>query len=200
MGDFVENADEFISKAEREAKNFDQCFRVGKSNSFKVHACAVCDRIIKGTAKPCFIPKEEIKSKADRIGCANYESFYGDGSLPELLKKQYEVKGYEGLLLSKNARCDDKGVYACESCKTSLKRDHRSPPKHAIANGFAIGHLPKKIKYERPSGETITVDVPEALTSDVLCAILSPRRPFLFCISYHGGAHKSLRGHVQFFE
>jgi len=52
--DFVENADEFISKAEREAKNFDQCFRVGKSNSFKVHACAVCDRIIKGTAKPCF--------------------------------------------------------------------------------------------------------------------------------------------------
>ena len=113
---------------------------------------------------------------------------------------QYELEGYEGLLLSRRAKKDDKGVYACESCKTSLNRNFRSPPKHAIANGFAIGHLPDEIEYTKPGGGTVKVNVPKALTSDVLCAILSPRRPFAFCISYHGGAHKCLRGHVTFFE
>ncbi|EJK75484.1 hypothetical protein THAOC_02790, partial [Thalassiosira oceanica] len=161
--DFVEgtkeqSVDEQIRKAERDAKKFDQRFRLGESNKFKVPVCAVCDRLIIGTAKCCFIAKEDIKSKADRIGCASYESHYGDGSLPDILKKQY-----------------------------------------AIANGFVIGHLPKKIEYEK-DGAIVTVDVPEALTSDVLCAILSPKRPFAFCISYFGGAHKSVRGHVTFFE
>lgn len=112
---------------------------------------------------------------------------------------QYEVKGYEGLLLSQRARSDDKGVYSCESCKISLNRNYTAPPKYAIANGFAIGHLPVEIKYEK-DGQIVTVDVPQALTSDVLCAILSPKRPFAFCISYFGGAHKSVRGHVTFFE
>ena len=83
-----QSVDEQIRKAEREAKRFDQCFRVGKSNRFKVYACAVCDRLIIGTAKYCLIAKEDIKSKADRIGCASYESHYGDGSLPDILKKQ----------------------------------------------------------------------------------------------------------------
>ena len=46
---------------------------------------------------------------------------------------QYEVKGYEGLLLSQRARSDDKGVYSCESCKISLNRDYTAPPKYAIA-------------------------------------------------------------------
>ena len=83
-----QSVDEQIRKAEREAKRFDQCFRVDKSNRFKVYACAVCDRLIIGTAKYCLIAKEDIKSKADRIGCASYESHYGDGSLPDILKKQ----------------------------------------------------------------------------------------------------------------
>ena len=117
---------------------------------------------------------------------------------------QYRLKRYnnlyDGLLLSDRAKYNETGVYACESCSTSLKRDFNSPPKRAIANGFVIGHLPETIEYKKPGGETVIVDVPEALTSDVLCAILSPKRPFAFCISYHGGAHKSLRGHVTFFE
>ena len=104
------------------------------------------------------------------------------------------------MLLSPRGKRDDESVYACESCKMSLGRDHKSPPKRAIANGFAIGHLPDEIEYEKPGVGIVKVKVPDALTSDVLCAILSPARHFACCISYYGGAHKSLRGHVTFFE
>lgn len=63
---------------------------------------------------------------------------------------QYRLKRYnnlyDGLLLSDRAKYNETGVYACESCSTSLKRDFNSPPKRAIANGFVIGHLPETIE------------------------------------------------------
>ena len=36
--------------------------------------------------------------------------------------------------------------------------------------------------------------------TDVLCAFLSPTRPYGYCFAYSGGAHKSLRGHFFFYE
>jgi len=85
---FVNRADVQISDAERDAKKMDQRFRVDNSNRFRIDACAICDRVIKGTAKSCFISIEDLKSKADRIGCDSYEAYYGDGSLPQILKEQ----------------------------------------------------------------------------------------------------------------
>ena len=82
------NANKQIRDAERDAKKMDQRFRVDNSNRFRIDACAICDRVIKGTAKSCFISIEDLKSKADRIGCDSYEAYYGDGSLPQILTEQ----------------------------------------------------------------------------------------------------------------
>ena len=86
--EFVEGASKQICEAVEKAKVYDQRFRVDNTNKFVAHACAVCDRIFKGTAKSCFISRADIKSKVDRIGCASYVAYYGDGSLPKLLKDQ----------------------------------------------------------------------------------------------------------------
>ena len=86
--EFVEGASKQICEAVEKAKEYDQRFRVDNTNKFVAHACAVCDRIFKGTAKSCFISRADIKSKVDRIGCASYVAYYGDGSLPKLLKDQ----------------------------------------------------------------------------------------------------------------
>jgi len=63
----VNKVNKQISDAERDAKKMDQRFRVDNSNRFRIDACAICDRIIKGTAKSCFISIEDLKLKADCI-------------------------------------------------------------------------------------------------------------------------------------
>ena len=44
------------------------------------------------------------------------------------------------------------------------------------------------------------VTINEDDLTDILCAFLSPKRPYGYCFAYSGGAHKSLRGHFFFYE
>ena len=65
------------------------------------------------------------------------------------LAKQYEVDEdvLSGLLLSPRSYRNKEGNFvACSHCHSSMtnKRNlqNENPPKYAIANGLAVGHLP----------------------------------------------------------
>jgi hypothetical protein len=139
-----------------------------------------------------------------RLGVDSFESYYSITLHPELVK-QYEVDTLPGLLLSPRARkCDDK-YEACSTCMNSMKPNminRDSPPRHAIANGFVIGHIPKLVYTKTANGgnayKSTTID--DKRLSDVVCSFLSPTRAFGYIFAYTGGAHCSIRGHYSFYE
>ena len=94
----------------------------------------------------------------------------------------------------------------CQSCYTSMtsssrKEDGSTPPKFAIANGFAIGHIPKVLAYRDSNGEIcrMTID-PENDLDEKLSAAIAPVRPFGFVHAFTGGSQKSITGHFSFFS
>ena len=96
------------------------------------------------------------------------------------------------MLLSPRAKSKDnkQNFMCCNPCKLSLshKNTNKSPPRHAIANGFVIGTVPSTI-------------LPECDITELLAAMIAPLRPFNYAMmSYSGGAHKSMKGHHYFFE
>jgi hypothetical protein len=107
-------------------------------------------------------------------------------TLNPILVNQYQVENQDlkHLLLSPRAKfSNDTGYTCCNSCYTSLcgakKKEVKSPPKKAIANGFAIGHVPEKLTIVDESGveHTMTIN-PEGDLCDLLCSASSPVRSF----------------------
>jgi len=202
LGVFISAArDGQVDEAIKTAREADQKFTRLEKNGmcFRATACPVCDCQMIGSGEVCKVTKSVLKSKENRIGVRSCEEFYGP--LNEILKRQYTVEGYEGLLLSPRGKYDEDGAYVCRPCRDSLSRDHTVPPKFAIANGFFCGHLPEEIdglRFEATEGDQWPRrgGVAEALTSDVLCAMLNPCRPYAFCITYFGGSHVFRDGHV----
>jgi len=186
-----------------EAKRIDQGMRVeGTTDTFASRVCIICDRFIIGTEKTCKIQKNQILSHMDTLGVVAYETYYGSKLHPQLVT-QYEVDGLEGMLLSPRSRENDGLFDACSTCINGLKRtakNGRRPPKHAIANGFAIGHIPKTIITEGLSGTSEKTDIHEEQLTDIVCSFLSPVRAFGYVFAYTAGAHKSIRGHYSFYE
>ena len=128
-----------------------------------------------------------------KFSIEEYNSFY-DMELHEELIKQYEVEGLEGLLLSPratkttDASTGDVHYSTCFNCYNSMKvKESDNLPKHAIANGFAIGQVPTRIL----KNDDITEE---------MCALLAPIRPYAYLFAYSAGAHKSIKGHYSFFE
>ena len=130
----------------------------------------------------------------------SYELHYRR-QLPEVLVKQYEVKedhALKGLLLSPRARrTETKEHYtACTSCNNSilkgLKADSPNPPKYAIANGFVIGSIPDKLDYTNKNGESVShpINIEEDL-DDLICATISPVRPFGIVHGWSGEVNRS---------
>ncbi len=81
----------------------------------------------------------------------------------------------------------------CQSCYTSMtsssrKEDGSTPPKFAIANGFAIGHIPKVLAYRDSNDEIcrMTID-PENDLDEKLSAAVAPVRPFGFVHAFTMG-------------
>ena len=62
-------------------------------------------------------------------------------------------------------------------------------PEKAIAIGFACGHIPDKFELKNADGTTTVVTINEDELTDILCAFLSPTRPYGYCFAYSGGAH-----------
>ena len=56
----------------------------------------------------------------------------------------------------------------------------------------------EQIWLKNAEGTMTVVTINEDDLTDVLCAFLSPTRPYGYCFAYSGGAHKSLRGHFFF--
>lgn len=166
----------------------------GDPNSFQVPVCVICDRLIIGCEKRHSLGKTEINYHRSRLSVESYEIYYGEDMHPELVK-EYEIENcpeLKGMLLSRRARRneDTDEFDACSNCVNGLKsctRDRESPPRHAIANGFAIGQIPESIIKN------------EAIT-ELMGAFLAPVRPYAYVFAYSAGAHRSIRGHYSFFE
>jgi hypothetical protein len=114
------------------------------------------------------------------------------------------------MLLSPRATLQHTGEHGdqytcCQSCYASLssssKEERSTPPKFAIANGFAIGHIPRIMAYRDSNGEVHTkiIDL-ETDLDDKLSAAIAPVRPFGFVHAFTGGSQKSITGHFSFFS
>jgi hypothetical protein len=80
----------------------------------------------------------------------------------------------------------DKSYMCCQPCYEELQnlKKRRSPPKYAISNGFAIGHLP----------EEISKDITPLVNN-----LVAPVRAFNYFISFNGGREQKITGNFTFF-
>ena len=177
------------------------------NNKHKASVCVICDRVILGTKPICKLTKDRIMLNEHRLSVQMLEDFIGD-ELNDILKKQYQVDGLEGILLSPRAHRDGDSFDSCHSCEVSLRpnqaRKSSKPPKYAIANGFAIGYIPRHITtsgvWTNAKGEHVEATLPEMGISGLMSAAISKQRPYGYCFSFSGGADRSVVGHYQFFE
>ena len=177
----------------------------------RANVCVVCDRLIIGMEIVKSISKEQLTASAERLSVASYEEHYCISLKPSLVQ-QYQVDDddLKDLLLSPRAyhTKDNLNYTCCAPCFNSITRSDNNgenstsnPPKHAIANGFAIGHIPRTISFTSKDGEVKSRSVyPENDLNDVFCAAISPVRPFGFVHAFKGGKEKSLTGHFSFFS
>ena len=109
--------------------------------------CIICDRLIIGVECICSLAKQRILENQHRLSVKTYEELYGGDKLNSILAKQCHVEGLPGLLLSQRSYLNGANFECCSGCFSSLmsrkaKEAGNNPPKHAIANGFAICHIP----------------------------------------------------------
>jgi hypothetical protein len=107
------------------------------------------------------------------------------------------------MLLSPQSRKYLDGYATCFACYTGMQpkmASKKTPPKFAIANGFAIGSFPQEIKFFNKEGQRVTRKVEDDELPDTLKAMVASLRPYGCVFAYSGGAQKSLRGNYQFFE
>ena len=72
-------------------------------------------------------------------------------------------------------------------------------PNHAIANVFAIGHIPSDILIEgedKPRRQNLTDDQ----ISEIMSAAVARQRPYGFIFAFTGRAHQSVMSQFSFFE
>jgi hypothetical protein len=191
---------------------------IDNSGNHRAIGCTVCDEFIIGTEEECWITKDELLKYKDRLGVDMYQEYYCGGTcMDEVLIKQYEVKGCEGMLLSPRfGGNDSSSVMVCSKCKNSLReRNSKTAPRFAIANGNAIGTIPSTIVFEGKDGALTSLKTirevfdengnslpnrSESLVTSVMAAAIAPIRPYAYIFSYRGGQHHSLIGNFQFFE
>jgi len=76
-----------------------------KQQRHRAIGCVVCDEFIIGTEEQCNITKDQLLEHRERLGVESYEEYHGE--MDEVLQKQYEIKGLEGILLSRRFGKDD---------------------------------------------------------------------------------------------
>ena len=70
----------------------------GDPNTHKALVCVICDAIVIGTERACYLSKKQILKHRHRLSVQRNKENSG-GSLDPLLIKQYHVNGFPGLLL-----------------------------------------------------------------------------------------------------
>ena len=168
----------------------------GKPHACRAAVCVLCDRFIIGCESINKLTVDSLCSQKKKISVESYQDYHGVNLKKELVS-QYQISTHEeleGLLLSpraKQAKTKDGHVAfeACSSCYGAWQnKDCDSPPKFAISNGFAIGHVP-----------TDVIEADNQITQQ-MSSLLAPVRPFAYIFAYTAGAHKAIRGHFSFFE
>ena len=148
--------------------------------------CVVCDCSITGTDSVHWIPRLLLKNHKNVL---SYTYHYRDGINPILLA-QYTLSDPElsGLLLSPRSRykINDRSYTCCGNCYTHLYESEKlnKPPKYAISNGFAIGHLPDEISQNM---------------TPLVNNLVAPIRAFNYFISFNGGKEHKITGNFTFF-
>ena len=127
-------------------------------------------------------------------------------TLSPILVSQYEIDDTDlkGILLSPRAYFDENGFECCVSCRDALRPSKQEnagshPPKHAIANGFVIGHIPSTLHIEGEDSPR-QIDLTDESFNDVLRAAVALQRPYGFIFALNGGAQRSIMGQYSFFE
>ena len=167
--------------------------------------CVICDRFITGVEKVYMISKDIILQNKARISVQAFEAHFGM-ILNPIVVEQYQVDDIDlhGILLSPRAFNDDNGYECCESCRDAMRPSKQEnagthPPKHAIANGFVIGHIPQ-ILWIDGEDEPRRSGLTDESFNDAMRVALSLQRPYGFIFAFTGGAQQSIMGQYSFFE
>ncbi len=161
----------------------------GYKNNEEVHkapVCVTCDCSIIGVDSFIWISSQCLKYHENVLSSDYY---YTDGINP-ILKEQYTVDDglISHLLLSPRARKrhDINSYMCCSSCYSVLAEmtKLKKPPKYAISNGFAIGHLPNRFTHN---------------ISPMLNNLVAPVRAFNYFVSFTGGKEQRITGNFTFF-
>ncbi len=156
----------------------------GYKNNEEVHkapVCVTCDCSIIGVDSFIWISSQCLKYHENVLSSDYY---YTEGINP-ILKEQYTVEDglISHLLLSPRARKrhDINSYMCCSSCYSVLAEmtKLKKPPKYAISNGFAIGHLPNRFTHN---------------ISPMLNNLVAPVRAFNYFVSFTGGKEQRITG------
>ena len=156
-------------------------------NIHQILVCVVCDRCIIGTDAFYWIGREILKFHEQILSSTYY---YKEG-INTILKQQYTIDDnlLSHLLLSPRARRkrSDGSLMSCEDCYKVLcdKKRRPTPPKFAISNGFAIGHLPEDIAKN---------------VTPLVNNLVAPVRAFNYFVSFNGGREQKITGNFTFFS
>lgn len=154
--------------------------------------CVICDCFIYGTEELHWISKGKIMTHKHRLSVMQYPYEISDA-----LVEQYEVNDpdFKHILLSPRATMRliqgkdrmENTYTCCGKCFRSLRNDRmrKYPPRFAIANGWAIGHLPNDI-YKN--------------VNEVVSMMIALTRPHIYVIGFSGGQHKTIKGNCTFFN
>lgn len=172
----------------------------------RAYVCIVCNCFLQATEPLKTMTRDQLRAHQKRLGVHEYEQYH-NVTLTAELKKQYHVKGFTNMLLSRQSQLivsgKRKGWITCSHCRLALRAHLRfkaNPPRYSIANGFVIGEFPRRIKRRTPSGREQYRDIDVEELPDEMRALLAPVRPYGYVFAYSGGSHKSIQGHYQFFE
>jgi hypothetical protein len=146
--------------------------------------CVVCDCSITGRDPVHWISKNVLITHKNVL---SHTYHYQNGINPVLLA-QYTLPDSDltGLLLSPRSRMKHSDYMCCVGCYKILSDGKKlnKPPKYAISNGFAIGHLP----HDYTNNMTPLVN-----------SLVAPVRAFNYFISFHGGKEHKITGNFTFF-
>eukprot|EP00956_Cyclotella_meneghiniana_P013882 scaffold20351_cov43-Cyclotella_meneghiniana.AAC.2 len=148
---------------------------------------------------------EEIRNalKGDETSCNRRDSI--EKMMKEIQEKFIEINFVNGKPDIQRANicviCDELIIglepVNCYNSMTSRSKDEKqNPPKFAIANGFVIGHIPRTdLTYHDSNGEPQSLPEdfnPDRDLDDLICAAISPVRPYGYVHAYQGGSQKSI--------
>jgi hypothetical protein len=140
-----------------------------------------------------FIEKNQLLINSSKLCMSAYEQYYHCVSLHKELVKQYQVDDDDDLkhlLLSLRAFYDGRGYECCETCNRSLlatkkESDEYIPPKYAIANGSAFGHIPQTKSFTGRNGKHHVRQIDAEMDlDDLICVAISPLIPFGYVHTY----------------